>query len=355
MDSDAAAPPAEPPAQLSLDALMIGAPKRLRDAVRNSGIPVEKLRELTRVSDARSAFDVLVGLAWVVSVPLLYWLLPHPLMALVCIPLAIHNFNYLAQIVHESDHNTLFRDDRVNGFFGNLCAYIIGYNRKGHGLSHMQHHLYLNTDRDPDQIWSRPGDTGRQVLYKLLEDLFFVSAVKRFLQYFQSDRRTYRVDPWKGGMPLRSLLHGAASLAPIALMQSLLLMFYWSTIGAGFYILFHVLPLFTLYPVQIRIRSIAEHGYYDAYVGDPGDEAWISRTSRLSLLERFVIGPMGQNLHYEHHLFPGMPHYGLRAVHRLMKDAGLEIPSHPSYVAFTFRKVWNDLRRPPPPAPEAGA
>src|SRR4029450_8036244 len=59
------------------------------------------------------------------------------------------------------------------------------------------HPLSPNPDRDPDLIFSQPSAPGREILRGLVQDLFFISALKRFLQYFQSDRTTYSVSPWR--------------------------------------------------------------------------------------------------------------------------------------------------------------
>ena len=69
---------------------------------------------------------------------------------------SIRNFNCAAQLVHESDHGTLFRHPRLNQGFGNVFAHLLGYTRSGHRNAHMDHHVYLNTDRDPDIIFSQP-------------------------------------------------------------------------------------------------------------------------------------------------------------------------------------------------------
>ena len=57
----------------------------------------------------------------------------------------------------------------------------------------MDHHLYLNTERDPDRLFGAPGAPGR--ILRPLQDLFFVSALKRFLQYSPADRRPTRWPP----------------------------------------------------------------------------------------------------------------------------------------------------------------
>ena len=39
-------------------------------------------------------------------------------------------------------------------------------------------------------------------------------------------------------------------------------MYYWALIGPQYYFLLYVLPAMTLYPAQIRLRSMAEHAFH---------------------------------------------------------------------------------------------
>ena len=48
----------------------------------------------------------------------------------------------------------------------------------------------------------------------------------------------------------------------------------------------------------------------------------MTRTSRLNVLERWIVAPFGQYLHYEHHVFPSIPNYNLPDVHRLLLRGG---------------------------------
>ena len=326
----------------SLDEMTVGAPRSAREALASGAITLEALRAAHRLRDGRSALDVVGALASFAALPIIVALFPSWWAYGLGVLLAIRNFNSAAQLVHESDHGTLFRDPRLNRGFGNLFAYLLGYTRSGHRQAHMDHHLYLNTARDPDIIFSQPSAPGRQILRGLVQDLFFVSALKRFTQYFQSDRKTYSVSPWRNLTPAY-FARMAAAFLPVAVAQLVLLGLYGATAGPLGYVLLHILPITTLYPVQIRVRSIAEHGY-EAGEGPEGGEAWMTRTSHLTWLERWIVAPFGQYLHYEHHVFPSIPNYNLPAVHRLLLDAGVPVPVNRSYFGFVLRKIraeWN--------------
>jgi hypothetical protein len=62
-------------------------------------------------------------------------------------------------------------------------------------------------------------------------------------------------------------------------------------IGPQYYFFFYLLPLATLYPAQIRLRSASEHSFEAGYdVASRG--RWLSRSANASFLERFIIGPL---------------------------------------------------------------
>lgn len=70
----------------------------------------------------------------------------------------------------------------------------------------------------------------------------------------------------------------------------------------------------------------------------------MTRTSRLNFLERFIVAPFGQYLHYEHHVFPSIPNYNLPQVHRLLVAAGIPMPANRSYFGFLFQKIRAEWR-----------
>jgi fatty acid desaturase len=325
------------------DEMMVGAPRSAREALQSGAISLEALRAAHQMRDGRSALDVLATVASFVVVPVLFGLCPRWWAFALLALCAIRNFNCAAQLVHESDHGTLFRDPRLNRSLGNLFAYLLGYTRSGHRTAHMDHHLYLNTDRDPDIIFSQPSASAAAVVRGLLGDLFFVSAIKRLLQYSQSDRATYTVSPWRRLTP-RYFARMAATMVPVAFTQAVLLAIYTVAGGPWAYLLLHVLPIMTLYPLQIRVRSIAEHGFEVGYHPTSPQEAWMTRTSRLNVLERWIIAPFGQYLHYEHHVFPSIPNYNLARVHRLLVAAGIPVPTNRSYFGFLFQRIRTEWR-----------
>jgi fatty acid desaturase len=329
----------------ALEDMTMGAPRSAREALQSGAISLETLRAVHRMRDGRSALDVLAALTSFGAVPVVFGLYPRWWVVALLALWAIRNFNCAAQLVHESDHGTLFRDPRLNQAVGNLFAYLLGYTRGGHRAAHMDHHLYLNTERDPDIIFSQPEASGPAILKGLLGDLFFVSAIKRLLQYSQSDRSTYSVSPWRRLTPVY-FARMAATMIPVGITQLVLLTVFTAAGGPWAYVLLHVLPIMTLYPLQIRVRSIAEHGFEAGYRPESPQDCWVTRTSHLNVVERWIVAPFGQYLHYEHHVFPSVPNYNLPEVHRLLVAAGIPVPTNRSYFGFLFQKIRADWRSP---------
>jgi len=323
-----------------LSELTAGAPTSFRETLRRGRVSVSAVRELCEVKDARGVIDLSTTLLTVLAVPVLAWLLPHPVTYMACFLLAIHNFNCLAQLVHESDHGSLFRASRLNTLVGNLCAYPVGYHRYGHREAHLDHHTYLNTERDPDRIWNRPDQTTRDLFGAFLRDLFLASAIHRFLQYALPRERGGAVSTRR---PLTAFGAAAVTLLPVFVMQALIFGLFAFTAGPWFYLWLHVLPAMTLYPAQIRLRSTVEHSFAEDWPPSP-DGVWVSRTTRPNLLEWFLFAPFGQYYHYEHHIFPAVPHYNLGRVHRLLLEAGIRVPVTTSYVGFLVRKIRAERR-----------
>jgi fatty acid desaturase len=327
----------------SIDELTVGAPRSAKEALESGAVSLQSLRELRDIKQSWAVRDLALTGAEIVAVPVLYMLFPNPLTFIICILWSIRNFNSCAQLVHETDHGALFRSPRLNNLAGNICAHIVGYTRYGHRAAHMDHHLYLNTDKDPDTIFSQPSATGRQILKGLLEDVFLTSAVKRFLQYFQSgDKKTRTISPWRNLTPA-FFQHLAIALIPVAITQLVILSIYTVTAGPIYYFWFIIFPVLTIYPFQIRIRSIAEHSFdLDAA---PTDTAWATRTSKLNWFEWLIIAPLYQNYHYEHHVFPTIPNHNLPKVHKMLVEAGIPVPTNTSYFGFVVRKIRADFAR----------
>lgn len=215
--------------------------------------------------------------------------------------LVIRLFNCMAQLSHGCGHGNVFTSPRLNVWTGRLCSAAMGYGFDGHGGVHLDHHQYLNTPKDGDVSWGRPDQTRGELLRGLVTDLLGFQAAKRFLQYFKSKKK-------KSTAGAQASLPGSIFL--IAGVQACVIAAFTGVGGPWAYFLFFALPICTLYPFQIRIRSLAEHHIVPGH--DRFTTSWVVRNTEASFVETQIIGPFYQNYHLEHHLFPTVPGYFLK-------------------------------------------
>ena len=208
-------------------------------------------------------------------------------------------------------------------------------------MSHQLHHAHLNEDEDADLLFGRPDESTRKLVLMCLQDLLMITAAKRLLQYMQTDRRTYDHRPWER-LTVRFFADRVGMMVPIAAAQMLMVVYYWLVIGPEFYVYFYALPLATLYPAQIRLRSACEHSFEVGY-DVASDGRWVSRSTNANVLERFLIGPLCSDYHFEHHLLPAVPYYNLPLVRQLLVDKGLQVPVSAGYVGYLVRR-WRQER-----------
>jgi fatty acid desaturase len=131
--------------------------------------------------------------------------------------------------------------------------------------------------------------------------------------------------------------------APVIPVQLGLLALYWWIAGPYYYFLFHILPLVTIYPAVIRLRSTVEHSFPIGYTTADAEQSWVTRSTDANWLERFVIAPLDGHYHFEHHLLPGVPYYNLAKAHFMIAEKGFKVPTAPGYFGF-FLDKWRQER-----------
>jgi fatty acid desaturase len=219
---------------------------------------------------------------------------------------------FLAVLMHDACHWTLFTNRSVNDFVGNVfVAYPLGLDLQLYRASHFRHHRFINTseDRDyqfqttdPDQRFPKSPPQMAWLLLKSAAQLnvfpmlrfarFWVPALNlhnpRHLDINYSLAMRMRYVTWA------IIVYGTISWSPYAA------------------------PIFGMYLVPLavwsnlfnRIRAMAEHN------GLPEiDELGGTRTVIPTLLDRLLIAPFNVCYHIEHHLFPTVPGRNLKAMH----------------------------------------
>lgn len=81
----------------------------------------------------------------------------------------------------------------------------------------------------------------------------------------------------------------------------------------GYLFLLWFLPLFTAFPVFMVLREWIQHGNADRgrYTN--------SRVFLVDPLSRYAVFPLGMDYHLPHHLYASVPHYRLKALHKLLQ------------------------------------
>jgi fatty acid desaturase len=81
-----------------------------------------------------------------------------------------------------------------------------------------------------------------------------------------------------------------------------------------YYIVLWVLPLLTTFPYLMIVREELQH------TGAGRERFTHTRNFEGHPLVRFAVFPFGMDYHLPHHLFPMIPHYRLRQLHRLLRE-----------------------------------
>jgi fatty acid desaturase len=228
----------------------------------------------------------------------------------------------LLVIMHDASHYRLFKNRDLNDFVANIfLAFPHFVTTEGYRLSHLLHHQFLNTDKDPDYVgrigkpdWEFPKSKPR-VFWLLTKDVFgngFFEMLKKLYRYARQAGLKSGNNPSHAHAPM-----GYRQASPMfrwsyyALMCVSLTAFgVWTK-----YLLYWLLPAFWLLPAILRNRSLAEHfGLRWSH------ELNSSRNVIPNFIERIFLCPWGVNFHLNHHLFPSVPFYNLRKLENTLLE-----------------------------------
>ena len=224
-----------------------------------------------------------------------------------------------AILMHESAHNLLFSNRRVNDFVGTwLVAYPswtpISLYRRGH----FSHHREEFGPNEPDIAFygGYPCDR-RSLARRLVRDAVGISG-------------------WKNLVPLvtsvRSPAYRKVSLSILGV-QALLWGLFWAATGSWWvYPLLWWLPWMTQWRVLNRLRAIAEHGGLEA----SRDRRATTHNVHQHWIARFWFVPYNTGWHLAHHVDMGVPWRNLPRFHEELVRAGYitERITYPGYLAL---------------------
>lgn len=276
--------------------------------------PIDELRRLSRVSNARSALDVLA--TWGVIVTALagaqavatWW-------AYVAAALVVGGRQVaLANLAHEAWHGLCFKPRPVNDWAGAwLYAYPVGIPFHHDRRRHLVHHRRVGFRDDPD--WVNYSNARRETHPRLIAFLagrllgtLFVSSIWSVLV-----RRRPRIalDEPGSDRARGEWLRIAACQAVLAGVGTL-----W--LGPWTYPLVWLLPLSTVAAFCTVVRAFVEHNTEDDLA--PVDQRL--RDYAPGRLEAAWFSPCHFHFHALHHAYPSIPHYRLPAAKASAAAAG---------------------------------
>jgi len=216
----------------------------------------------------------------------------------------------LSILMHDASHFRLLSSRVWNDRLSNwLLAYPLLVTTEGYRKNHLAHHLHLNTEADPDWVrkagkrdWKFP-KSKRALLLLLARDFCgggFVDMLKAIVN-LRGEKSVERAAQTRHYVIGRCLYYAVAAAAIMAAGLWLPVLVLW------------YLPAFTVLPVILRIRSIAEHFGLEAE-----HDLNMSRNTTCPLWERVLLAPHNIGYHLDHHIFPSVPFYNLPRLSSLL-------------------------------------
>jgi len=313
-------------------------------------LSAEELAPLTQIANWRSAVAVLqtwlilaatIGLA----IASASWLLTFA--AIVVIGTQQHALFILS---HEAAHYRLFTHRGCNDLVGRICAGAAGLSMCTYRIIHRLHHNNLYGPQDPDMALHGGYPRGKWYLVrKLLTDLTGLTAFKTYKYFFGNPTKNTAAHTTSAPLDDTSATLRVAARSDqnfvIALQLALpgLMLWVGGWTGLVVYLVLWVLPAVTVLQAILRLRAICEHGAA-ADLSSPLTAArtHLPRFNAAWLLARPMLFPHNVNYHVEHHLYPAVPHYRLKQLHRVLASRGLLDGAEVRVIGTTMRMIFAD-------------
>ena len=278
-------------------------------------ISKEQYEEIKEKQDWRNVLSISSNWLQMSAAMTLFFFYPNVITFLVALVIIGSRQFALAVLAHDAAHNLLFANNKVNDWAGQwFCAYPIFQDNRVYRPYHLKHHRHTETDDDPDLVLSSPFPiTKRSFIRKVFRDLTGITGVKRYWGSLSSIFRT------KGDNVFNKISKTSNKLHGFLISNLIIFILISTTMHWSLFLLLWWLPSFTYYSLIIRIRNISEHAV------TPGNNDFDNtRTTKSTVLTRFLMVPHNVNYHLEHHLFTRCPWYNLPKAHSMMIENGYE-------------------------------
>lgn len=236
----------------------------------------------------------------------------------ILIALALH---MAALLLHDGVHRALLRDRRANRWASVALGACVLMSASAYEALHDRHHVFLGDPRDPDDYHNYSGD--RRVIWLMhymrlfLGTFLYIALIPVMVMKRATQGEKRRV---------------ATEYALLAVAYVVL----WKSVPGDVLIHAWLIPILPA-GIMFNIRSLAAHG-----LADNSDPLLASRSINAHPVVAFFF--RNENFHLEHHLFPEIPSYNLKALHRLVFPRMARATTAPSYLAFLRQFVKQSWR-----------
>lgn len=236
----------------------------------------------------------------------------------------------LLSLMHEAAHGNMHKNKKINDVLGETISSLFFMSMRAYRRHHMKHHqlAILNTKDDPDWQRKQNGDWEfpmplAKLVWIALKDLSGYSIIELLQEAKAAQGYSQQVQ-----RDLRWMFFRFAIIMTVL----------GSSFAYGYlanFFLFWFLPFVTLTKFIFRLRVAIDH-----FMLPNEGPLTKARTVAAHPLERFFFAPCGLAYHLEHHLYPQVPFYRLKAVHE-------ELEKHPQYSAHvvTEKSQWFVLKK----------
>ena len=207
--------------------------------------------------------------------------------------------------LHDGVHGLILRNRKYNDLLAKIlsCAVFVLLlaDFSDYRKSHIEHHRHTNTKHDPDFPFVRNlylGASPRKIALVLLLQLSGIGFVQALINFARQG--SWRRRLWIAGAVLALTTGAVLSLYPVNL-----------------FLLYWVVPFATWGLFINLVRAISEHyppGFFRAHQAVAG--ILFTRDVLPSWFDSLFVATRGVNYHFTHHLFPSVPFYRLKTLHR---------------------------------------
>ena len=274
----------------------------------------EELKVIRKKRDWINVVSISLNWLQIIAAMALFFYFPNVLTFLLSVVVIGSRQFALAVLAHDGAHNLLFFNEKINDFASQwFCAFPLFSDNRPYRPYHLAHHRFTESENDPDLSLSAPFPiTKASFRRKVIRDLTGQTGFKRYSIALKSIFSS-EADNFAGRIKKISDKISGFLITNLVIFSLIAIFSHWSI-----YFLLWWIPAFTYYSLIVRIRNIAEHSV------TPGDTNLNNtRTTKASLLTRYLLVPHHVNFHLEHHLFTNCPWYNLPKVHEMLKGEPL--------------------------------